>query len=387
MSKPIRIFRHGSHRPGNSGGAIEFSESDLQRSAEVYDPKLHEAPLVLGHPKHDDPAYGWVGALDFSDGALWAGPRQVSPALAGAVERGEYRHVSPSFYLPDSPRNPVPGSYYLRHVGFLGAQPPAVKGLGAVEFADGESEDDFVTVEFGEPERAGAVARILRRVREFFIEQFGMEKADAAIRAWELEDLERDLSGEGVSFAEQPISPAPKEESPMDPEKNPTQPTDTPDEARFAEREQELSAREKELAAREAKIAEQEATRREAEIVAFCEQMEQEGKLLPREREGVAAFMRTLQSGGSDAVEFGEGDDAQKLGCVDFFKKFVSESEGRVDFSEIAPPAGDGDAVDFSDPTALADAASAYIAEQQAKGREVSSREAVRHVKKQHGRL
>jgi len=32
----------------------------------------------------------------------------------------------------------VPGVYYLRHVGFLGAQPPAVKGLRPIELAEGE---------------------------------------------------------------------------------------------------------------------------------------------------------------------------------------------------------------------------------------------------------
>ncbi|MFS2072756.1 hypothetical protein ACEN9D_28795 [Pseudomonas sp. CT11-2] len=32
----------------------------------------------------------------------------------------------------------MPGVYYLRHVGFLGAQPPAVKGLRPIELAEGE---------------------------------------------------------------------------------------------------------------------------------------------------------------------------------------------------------------------------------------------------------
>lgn len=32
----------------------------------------------------------------------------------------------------------MPGVYYLRHVGFLGAQPPAVKGLRSIELAEAE---------------------------------------------------------------------------------------------------------------------------------------------------------------------------------------------------------------------------------------------------------
>ena len=54
------------------------------------------------------------------------------------VAAGAFKKISASFYSPSSPQNPVPGVYYLRHVGFLGAQPPAVKGLRNPAFADGE---------------------------------------------------------------------------------------------------------------------------------------------------------------------------------------------------------------------------------------------------------
>lgn len=35
--------------------------------------------------------------------------------------------------------NPKPDTYHLRHVGLLGAEPPAVKGLRPVEFAGGRA--------------------------------------------------------------------------------------------------------------------------------------------------------------------------------------------------------------------------------------------------------
>ena len=62
------------------------------------------------------------------------------------MEAGRYKHVSAAFYAPDSPRNPKPGVYYLRHVGALGAVPPSIKGLGPLTFA----EDDTVFIAFGE---------------------------------------------------------------------------------------------------------------------------------------------------------------------------------------------------------------------------------------------
>ncbi len=57
------------------------------------------------------------------------------------VASGKFKKVSAAFYLPDSPNNPHKGVLSLRHVGFLGAMPPAVKGLKQVEFAE---DDDFV---------------------------------------------------------------------------------------------------------------------------------------------------------------------------------------------------------------------------------------------------
>lgn len=49
--KPIHIFKPGKH-VAMSGVSLNFSESDLAATVRAYDPALHEAPLVLGHPKH-----------------------------------------------------------------------------------------------------------------------------------------------------------------------------------------------------------------------------------------------------------------------------------------------------------------------------------------------
>ncbi|MBN8461629.1 MAG: hypothetical protein J0M01_02250 [Dechloromonas sp.] len=148
-TKPLHIFRPGRHT-AMSGAALEFSEADLAASAAAYDPALSEAPIVVGHPATDGPAYGWVKSLSFAGGGLEAEPDQVDPAFADMVAAGRFKKISASFYPPASPHNPAPGVYYLRHVGFLGAQPPAVKGLRAPAFAEG---DDAVTVEleFSEP--------------------------------------------------------------------------------------------------------------------------------------------------------------------------------------------------------------------------------------------
>lgn len=148
QTPPLQIFKPGLHTAMN-GAVLQFSEADLQKTVAAYDPTKHEAPLVVGHPAHDDPAYGWVQALQFAGGALDAIPAQVNPDFAEMVASGAFKKISASFYAPNSPANPVPGIYYLRHVGFLGATAPAVKGMRAPQFA--ATEEGVLTFEFAEP--------------------------------------------------------------------------------------------------------------------------------------------------------------------------------------------------------------------------------------------
>ena len=168
MPKPIQVFKTGRHTDV-SGKTIEFTEADLAACVAAYDPKLHEAPLVIGHPKLEAPAYGWVSSLAVRGGALEASPRDVDAAFAEAVETKRwFPKVSACFYVPDAPTNPTPGAYYLKHVGFLGAVPPAVKGLREVSFGE---DDRCVTVEFSEYD----VGTALRSLRDWLIGKFGQE--------------------------------------------------------------------------------------------------------------------------------------------------------------------------------------------------------------------
>ena len=131
----IEIFRAGTHT-GDDGRAWTFSDADLRAIAAAYDPETSEAPIVIGHPATDAPAYGWVASVLFADGRLSITARDVEPQFAGMVRARRFSKRSAAFYTPEHPNNPKPGQWYLRHVGFLGAQPPAVKGLKEIRFAD-----------------------------------------------------------------------------------------------------------------------------------------------------------------------------------------------------------------------------------------------------------
>lgn len=145
----LHIFKSGVHTD-TSGKKHIFSQQDVEKIVRAYDPGRHEAPIVAGHPALDAPAYGWIEKLHASGRNLLAQPHQVDVQFAELVRDHRYKKISAAFYSPGCTGNPVPEQYYLRHVGFLGAHPPAVKGLKDAAFSE-EPGDGVITIEFAEP--------------------------------------------------------------------------------------------------------------------------------------------------------------------------------------------------------------------------------------------
>jgi hypothetical protein len=283
----------------------------------AYDPALHEAPLVIGHPKHDAPAAGWVQSLDAAGEGLIATPAQVDPAFAELVAQGSFKKISASFYHPDSPSNPVPGVYYLRHVGFLGAQPPAVKGLRAIELAEGE-EGVVEFADFGHETSAS----LWRRLRDWLIGERGLEVADQVIPDWQINSLAEAARRDDEprpSFTE-PTPPATVEESTVSPE----------DIAAMQAENERLKNQVKQHQDQQRK-SRQEATH--SANVAFAETLIGAGKLLPKHSAALVAALDFAESGDSP-LEFGEGDERQPV--TDGLKAIFGDLPERISFAEQA---------------------------------------------------
>ena len=143
----IEIFKAGNH-VASDGRAREFSVAVVAAMAAVYSPARHEAPLTLGHPADNLPAYGWAKSLRATDdGRLMMRAGDVTPEFSEVVKAGRYKKRSASFYPPGAPNNPAPGNWYLRHVAWLGAQVPAVRGLADVNF-EGAGDSDYPCFDF-----------------------------------------------------------------------------------------------------------------------------------------------------------------------------------------------------------------------------------------------
>lgn len=310
MNNWIAIFKSGKHTD-SAGDTKDWTEQDLDRIVSTYDPAKHEAPAVIGHPKDNAPAYAWVEALKRVGDTLWMKMKDVVPQFAEMLTSKMFKKRSISLY-PD-------GS--LRHVGFLGAQPPAVKGLP--DFAFGE--DGGMVIDFAEAD--------LVSVQE-------NEKEEAQMNFWER--LKKKLTDSGVSFKELFGSDEP-----------PVLYTEQDMAARIeAEVGKQVKAKETEfseaakkkdveLKAREEALRQKEADARKKSIAEFSEGLKKRGILTPAMEKlgmGVTAFMQAIAESGT-TVEFGEADDKgakPNQTPLEFAQAFLSQLPPAIEFKEVA---------------------------------------------------
>ncbi|MBN5414449.1 hypothetical protein JY554_00895 [Serratia marcescens] len=365
----LAVFAPGTHT-AMDGRTMTLTAEDCIDMANSYDPALSEAPFVIGHPKLTAPSYGWSRRFEYRDGFLYTEPHQVNPAFAEAFNAGSYKKRSLSFYLPNTPGNPKPGHFYPRHVGFLGAVPPGVKGLPDAEFAE-YAEGDDAPVSFAIPWETEVLTDLLRGVRDYIVEKDGAERADQLMPQWRLRTLE-EIAANAVDDSR--ISPlAYAEETNVDPNKKTTVTAET-----LAQRETELAEREAKLRKDEDAAKEREAKARREAIVSYADGLVKAGSILPRQKTGVVEVLLSLDSA---PLSFADGETTVNKTPEELLRDVLNEKPKVVDFSEKTRQE-DGAALDFADVTVVADAANAYVAEQAQKGRTVSYTDAVNHVKK-----
>lgn len=278
----LHIFRGGKTIDAH-GQRITFSESLIAKIARDYnailatDPSL-DAPIVIGHPNDNAPAYGWIKRLVAKGLDLFAEPQQMDSAFKELVQQGRYKKISSSFYLPGSPANPIKG-YMLRHVGFLGALPPAIKGLKSAVF--NENHEKFLTLDFAEENPMDdlklALADIFASVAEAMPDAIPQEQVDPLMMAI-------DLMNETETDEENPL-----------------------DDAAFSEQRTRLDKREAAIALREKAIATQQSKAVGTAIAAFCEDMCGVGKMTAGEK---PKAIKLLSLAASAPVEYSEGTES-----------------------------------------------------------------------------
>ncbi|MBF9263601.1 hypothetical protein [Paracidovorax cattleyae] len=285
----IEVFSAGT-RTADDGSVHTITEADLAASAAAYDPAVHEAPHTVGHPQHNAPAYGWIERFTVRNGVLQiAASKQVEPQFAELVASGRVKKRSMSFYHPNDSSNPKPGIWYPRHVAWLGAQPPAVKGLKDVNFSD-----------------AGAIC---------FSEPVPQTTTPTDPSPQEPDDMSKELQ-EQLAKAQAELQAS-------------------KDEAAKAQAEAAAAKKAAEQAtATAASFAETARANRKAGFVSFAEAQIQAGKLLPKDKEMAVATLEALAD--TKPVEFAEGDTTRKVSPAQWLQDLIAAAKPTVSFGEFA---------------------------------------------------
>ncbi|MBT9137668.1 MAG: hypothetical protein DDT31_00206 [Syntrophomonadaceae bacterium] len=138
----LEIFRAGT-RPDSNGVERTFTNAELDQIASSYNPAVYRAPIVEGHDESKN--RGLIGQVRRIGNSLLAVPSSVDAAFKEQVNQGKFPSISVGLYAPQDKKNPTPGKWALRHVGF--PQIPAVKGMLQPQFGEAEGE---IVIQFSE---------------------------------------------------------------------------------------------------------------------------------------------------------------------------------------------------------------------------------------------
>jgi len=303
----IAIFKTGTHTD-SSGNTKTWTEQDLDRIA-AYDSAKHEAPVVIGHPKDNAPAYGWAEALKRDGEFLYAKLKDLVPEFVDMVKKGMFKKRSISLY-PDGT---------LRHIGFLGAMPPAIKGLPDVAFSD----EGSITIDFSAAEN---------------------RKEEHKMSFWER--LKKKLADSGISFSDLFGSETPPvlyTEADIQGKVDAAVSTalkakETEFSEKVASLDEQRRKKDEDLKSREEALKAKETEGKKAAIASFAEDLKKKGILTPAMEKlgmGVTAFMQTIAEVGT-TVEFGEGDSKGSQSPLEFMQAFLSALPPQITFREVA---------------------------------------------------
>jgi len=355
----VEVFRAGQ-QTDSAGKQHVWTVADLDQMVANHSP----APIVVGHPKTNDPAYGWTHALKRSGDILLAKFENVEPQFSQMVADKRFPNRSIRIVKTDS-------GLKLGHVGFLGAVPPAITGLKPIEFNQAGVETfDFECYDWQTPR---TVVQLFRNLREFILTKFTPEEADKVVSNWQLDDLSANADKIYQDWQQDQAEITPNDPSQF------SQGDDMPTKEELEAEQRKVAdfAAQNQLLQQQLETAKKAA--RKTECQAVIDSLLQKG-VKPAALIGVADFMAALPTE-AESFEFsqGEGDKAQtvKTSSLEFFKGLLNHlpsvvKTGQFDFG------GNVDAPNTTD--GIVKAATAYqFAEKQA-GREVSVSEAVIYV-------
>lgn len=313
LESGVEVFRAGNY-PGKVNITEGHLDTTVQNYNELQAPRGHRYQAAAKQTHNPDmPALGWVSALSRSGRSLYAKFRDTTNELLDGIIEERYPNPSVQF----RPNLEVEGASHglsLKAIGFMGADPPAVKDVAAFN-----EDPDSIIFSYQEWNQGGTMPDE-NKPNELTINV---------------------VPGQPAAPVTPAVVPAPAPEA--------TQFS----EADVLEREKQAATKATEEA--KLKFAEEQATkdqkRHEAENLAFAEQMVKDGKLKPANRDYTVAMLNGI----SPDLKFseGEGDKAVEKSVLAETKAKLGAGDVSSLFSEVTPSGEAGLPIENDDPEGI----------------------------------
>lgn len=320
MKKKIHFLRPGKFTDHN-GKEVEIKDTTLAEIIEAtkgFNYQNDEFPLCIGHPQTDSPAFGYVNKNEvLIDGDFLAAEvddEKLNPDFLTMLKDKLYSTVSVALRKDKS----------IKHLGFLGATPPAVTGLPSFAFAE---EDGDFDVELSEYEVSSwyfkNLQTLFRGIKNNLIETDGLEKANGILPDYLIDEL-----GEAPKIYEKAINEikafaekVTEKENVIEQLNNSIQANQTTYNTLLAEKNQLIS-----------EVNQYNLTKKREAAVAFCEGSDIKMKIKDGEREGIIQTILQLED--LQPIEFAEGETTKKISALDMFKESIKARQDVVELGE-----------------------------------------------------
>lgn len=143
----IEAFR--ANTPASKG----ITAADLQATVAAFNPDMHRAPVVMGHPGNDQeaPSFGVLSGARVEGNSLYVKIKNLAQEAVDGVKGSRILNRSIAFWDRNHPSNPNPGTLSLRHLGLLGGAAPAIPNMAPLRFAADDGDVPGHIVAEGEP--------------------------------------------------------------------------------------------------------------------------------------------------------------------------------------------------------------------------------------------
>ena len=93
--KWIEIFRGGEQT--DSRGRKQDGDKVIDKALSSFNAEQHEPPVVIGHPRNNDPAFAWVEGLKKQGNSLFAKIKDAQPEFVEMVKNGLFKKTQRRF--------------------------------------------------------------------------------------------------------------------------------------------------------------------------------------------------------------------------------------------------------------------------------------------------